>query len=86
VRWARKSFELWYLGRDAEENERSPLGVTSLAWVIESGRSMRREYMTSHLKKWRAVLFAAMCMGSFLIVACSKSETPPPAKTEEVKQ
>ena len=42
--------------------------------------------MASRLKKWRAAFFPALCLASFLIVGCSKSKGPPPAKTEEAKQ
>jgi ABC-type amino acid transport substrate-binding protein len=42
--------------------------------------------MASRLKKWRVSFFPALCLASFLIVGCSKSKSPPPAKTEEAKQ
>ena len=42
--------------------------------------------MASRLKKWRAAFFPALCLASFLIVGCSKSKGPPPAKPEEAKQ
>jgi outer membrane protein TolC len=38
--------------------------------------------MANRLKNWRAAFFPTLSLSSFLIVGCSKSQGPPPAKTD----